>query len=101
MDTLATIKTANFASELAIAQSYLESEGIECFLINELSSQVYTEIAYSSGGARLQVRESDYEKAVQLLVEGGFARKEDYEIPESTMRLVRWHEKIRSFFRKK
>ena len=101
MSNLVTVKISEYPAELAVAQTYLESEGILCFIKDELLSQVYPMAAGAWGGAKLQVPEEDVEKAVSLLIEGGFAKKEDYEIPESTMRLVRWHEKIKSFFNKK
>lgn len=101
MKNLVTIKTAPFASELAVAKSYLESEGIESIIIGELSSQVYTTIAYSAGGVQLQVHSEDFEKSVSLLIEAGLAKKEDYEISETDKWLVKWVEKIQNFFRPK
>lgn len=87
-------------TELAVAQSYLENYGIQTFLKDELFSQVYPWIQ-ASGGIKLQVLEEDVMKAVELLIEGGFAKKEDYEIPESTLQMVKIYEKITSFFKKK
>lgn len=101
MENLVTIKTAAFASELAVAKSYLESEGIESVIIGELSSQVYTTIAYSAGGVQLRVQQEDFEKAVSLLIEAGLAKREDYEISETDKKLVKWVEKVQDFFRPK
>lgn len=98
MENLVTIKTAGFASELAVAKSYLESEGIESVILGELSSQVYTTIAFSGGGVQLKVHEEDFEKAVSLLIDGGFAKKEDYEISSTDKWLVNQVEKLRKLF---
>lgn len=99
MENLVTVRTANFASDLSIAKSYLESQGIECVIQGELSSQVYTTTAFSGGGVLLKVEEKNYERAVALLVEGGFAKKEDYEISATDKWLVNFVEKLRKFFR--
>lgn len=98
MGEMITVKTSNIPGELAVAKSYLEDNDIYCFLKDELINQVHP---YAVGGIKLQVREEDAEEAIKLLLEGGFARKEDYEIPESTLFLVKWYEKIASWFGKK
>ncbi len=95
---LVTIKTSNIPGELSVAQSFLEENGIYCFLKDELTFQVQP---YAIGGVKLQVREEDALMARQLLVEGGFAKKEDFEIPKSTLKMVKVYEKISSFFKKK
>ncbi|MDR1502632.1 MAG: DUF2007 domain-containing protein [Prevotella sp.] len=98
MSEMITIKTSSIPGELAVAKSYLEDNDIYCFLKDELINQVHP---YAVGGIKLQVREEDAEQAINLLLEGGFARKEDYEIPGSTLFLVKWYEKITSWFGKK
>ena len=76
MDNLITIKTATFTADLAVAMTYLEDNGIKCFLKDENLVQVHP--AATSQGVQLQVMEGDVEQALQLLIEGGFATKEDY-----------------------
>lgn len=98
MNRLVTIKTSNIPGELAVAKSYLESYDLYCYLKDELINQVHP---YAVGGIKLQVREEDLAKAVQLLIDGGFAKKEDYEVPQSTMKLVKIYEKVTSFFKRK
>lgn len=98
MSELITIKTSNIPGELSVAKSYLEDNGIYCFLKDELINQVHP---YAVGGVKLQVKEEDANSAAELLIEGGFAKKEDFEIPESTLRMVKIYEKISSFFKKK
>lgn len=78
MNELVTIKTSTFLSDLAVAKSFLESENIYCFIKNEHTSLLYPFFSGNSG-AQLQVPEADAKRAIDLLIEGGFARKEDYE----------------------
>lgn len=97
MSKLVTIRTSRIPGELAVAQSYLEDNEIHCYLKDELISQVHPLVF----GMELQVREEDAVRAAELLVEGGFAKKEDFEIPESTLRMVEIFEKISNFFKGK
>lgn len=97
-NALITIKISNIPGELAVAKTYLESYDIFCYLKDELINQVHP---FAMGGIKLQVKEEDAMRAIELLIEGGFAKKEDYEIPESTVRMVKLYEKVASFFKKK
>jgi hypothetical protein len=66
---LVTIKESRYAADLAILKSRLESEGIECWLKNELTSQVINYVP--SIYAELQVAESDLERVKEILTEAG------------------------------
>ena len=93
--SLVTIKVFNNSNDYNMAKAYLESADISCFAQNEFINQVY---ANAVGGVRMQVMEDQVEEAVALLIEGGFAKPEDYEIPESvqkTEKIVNW---LRSLF---
>ncbi|MDH6310824.1 hypothetical protein M2451_003560 [Dysgonomonas sp. PFB1-18] len=83
---------------MAVAKSYLEDNKIFCLLKDELINLIHP---VGLGGIKLQVKETDAQHAAELLIEGGFAKKEDFEIPESTMRMVKIYEKISSFLNKK
>lgn len=72
---LITIKTFNFPSEVTVAKSFLEMEGITVYLKNYTASQ----LSYSIGDIDMQVAEKDYEKAKAALIEGGFAVEEDFQ----------------------
>ncbi|MFV0419433.1 MAG: putative signal transducing protein [Dysgonomonas sp.] len=98
MNDLVTVKYSDVPTELTIAKSYLEANGIHCFMKDELINQVHP---FAVGGAKLQVPEEDAMRAAELLIEGGFSKKEDFEIPESTLRMVRIYEKISDFFKRK
>lgn len=71
MDELKTVKSSDFEADLAIAESYLLDNGIECVINREYLSISTTE----GGSARLQVLSGDYLRAKELLVEGGFIER--------------------------
>lgn len=98
MSNFITVKASDIYNDVSIAKSYLEDRGIFCILKDELTNQVHP---YAIGGVKLQVSEEDVQEAINLLIEGGFSRKEDFEIPDSTLRIVSVYEKIASFFSKK
>ncbi|TBM99744.1 DUF2007 domain-containing protein [Hyunsoonleella flava] len=62
---LITIKKARVESDLVILKSRLESEGIECFLKNEFTTQLMNYIPTFE--IELQVRESDLEKVRKIM----------------------------------
>ena len=98
MSNFITVKASDIYNDVSIAKSYLEDRGIFCILKDELTNQVHP---YAIGGVKLQVSEEDVQEAINLLIEGGFSRKEGFEIPDSTLRIVSVYEKIASFFSKK
>ncbi|MDR2496496.1 MAG: DUF2007 domain-containing protein [Tannerellaceae bacterium] len=69
-EKLIEIACFSHPSEAAIPVSLLESEGIYSFMHNALSTQVMG--LADVGGARLQVMESDAERARAILREGGY-----------------------------
>lgn len=71
MSTFVTIAEFNIPNRALFLKSLLEAEGIQCFLKDEHTSQVYgTGIMF--GGIKLQVLEKDVEAATQILVARGF-----------------------------
>lgn len=77
MEKFKTIATFTLPSELAVPKSKLESEGIECQVMDELTVQSYNFISNAVGGVKLQVRESDFDKAFEILKNGGFIKEEE------------------------
>ena len=71
-DKLITVLTFTYPHELVIIRGRLESEGIECFVQDELTVQVSPFYSNAIGGIKLQVRESDYQKAVEILKAEGY-----------------------------
>lgn len=72
---LITIKTFNFPSEVEVAKSFLEMEGITVYLRNYTASQ----LSYSIGNIEMQVAEEDYDRAKRTLIIGGFATPKDFQ----------------------
>lgn len=66
-DNFITIKIFTYSHEAAVIVSRLESEGIECFLKDELTAQVNPFYSNAIGGIKLQVRESDKDIATEIL----------------------------------
>jgi hypothetical protein len=89
-----TILTLNHPHELAIARGKLQSEGIECFVKDELTIQVNPFYSNAIGGAKLQVRESDIEKAVEILKEGGYIKDNDLQTPKLISDLDKFTSKL-------
>jgi len=72
MDELVVVKSSDFEADLAIAQSYLLDKGIDCVI-----NKGYITISMPGrGSATLEVRSEDYQRAMDLLEEGGFLGEE-------------------------
>lgn len=71
MDNWKIIMTASPTApfDIQLAKNYLESEGIETLLQNELAAQVYSNAVDE---AKLLVKENDAERAIDILVKGGY-----------------------------
>jgi len=72
-----TIITVSYPEQLAVIRGYLEAEGIECFVQDELTVQVNPFYSNAVGGVKLQVRESDKEEACEILRSAGYVLDED------------------------
>lgn len=77
MDHFVTIMTFNHPMELAVLRTRLEANGIECFVIDELTTQVNPFYSNAIGGVKLQVKERDVQKSVEILKDGGYLNDED------------------------
>jgi hypothetical protein len=64
---LVTIKKSHYESELLVLKSKLESEGIQCFLRNEFTTQIMNYMANFE--VELQVSELDLERVHKILSE--------------------------------
>ncbi len=71
MENCKIIITYTLPHEAHIARSYIESEGIETMIQDELTAQLNI---YSNaiGGVKLLVRESDFEHGFEVLKKGGY-----------------------------
>ena len=50
-----TVLTATFASEVVVIRGRLESEGIICFVKDELTAQIQPFYSNAIGGVKLQI----------------------------------------------
>ncbi|WP_099464187.1 putative signal transducing protein [Parabacteroides provencensis] len=81
MDKMVEIARFTYPAEAQTLMSLLRAEGIECYLRNEISSQVmagYVDI----GGARLEILEKDLPRALEIMEEGGYMSQEETEEDE-------------------
>jgi len=83
-ENLVTVITFVYPHELGVPRSLLESEEIECFVPDELTTSVQPFYSMAIGGVRLQVRESDAQRATEILINGGFINRENNEVEKST-----------------
>ena len=95
MEKLVNIRTFSQSTDFEMVKSYLESMGIECFGRDEITNRAY--LANVNGGVKLDVRASQAEEAIKLLMEGGYLKPEDFG-PTPEFKFV---DKILSKFRKK
>ena len=60
-----TIKTSHYESDLLVLKSRLEAEGIKCFMKNEFSNQIMTDMA--TFVVELQVSAPDVARVQEIL----------------------------------
>lgn len=82
-----TLTTFTFPTEAHVAKGFLEANGIESYLKDEMTVQVNNFYSNAIGGVKLQVAETDYERGIQLLREGGYL-KEHSENAEDHIKIV-------------
>jgi hypothetical protein len=76
MADFVTVLTVMYPQQLWIIKGRLESEGIQCFVKDELTVQAYNLYSNAVGGVKLQVQGQDVAKAVEILTELGYIRDE-------------------------
>jgi len=76
-----TILTFTYAYEVAVIRGMLESEGITCFVQDELTVQINPFYSNAIGGVKLQVRASDLNQAIESLRETDYIKKGEYSQP--------------------
>lgn len=78
MDKIVEIARFTYPADAQILRSLLESEGIECYLKDELSNQIlgsYVDI----GGVKVEILEKDIPHALEVMKAGGFPIETDNE----------------------
>lgn len=74
-----TLTSFTYPHEAYIAQGYLDSEGIETIIQDELTTQVHNFYSNAIGGVKIQVRDTDYDKGLKALNSGGFISDEYFD----------------------
>ena len=87
MESWPVLIAFNFAHEAHQVKGYLEANGVETMLKDELTTQVISYLPSAIGGVKLLVRESEYDQGIQLLKEGGYLNEADIE-PENKIETV-------------
>ena len=72
MEGWSIIKTFTNPQDMYMAKAWLESEGVETVVQDELTAQVNNFYSNAIGGVKLWVRDTDWEQALQLLKTGGY-----------------------------
>jgi DNA-directed RNA polymerase subunit RPC12/RpoP len=62
----------------------LESEGITCFVKDELTVQVHPFISNAIGGVKLQVKESDLSQTIEILKETGYIKDDNLQVSKKS-----------------
>ncbi|MDR2936358.1 MAG: hypothetical protein LBU80_03340 [Rikenellaceae bacterium] len=98
---LITVKTFVLPQDAALVRAFLESEGVECFVQDELTVQVDNFYSTAVGGVKLQVRKRDLQEAVVALQNGGYWNEDDLKPTQQDIVVERIVGAIRRIFRKK
>ncbi len=98
---LVTVKTFVLPQDAALVRAYLESEGVECFVQDELTVQVDNFYSTAVGGVKLQVRKRDLQEAIVALKNGGYWNEEELKPTRQDIVVERIVSAIRRFFGKK
>lgn len=82
MDKMVEIARFQYPAEAQTLIALLKSEGIDCYLRDEISSQLMAGYA-DIGGARLEILDSDLPRALEVMEEGGYLQEEETDGEES------------------
>ena len=72
MDDLKTLISFTYPHEAHMAKGYLESNGIESILKDEMTVSVNNFYSNAVGGVKLLVQNSDYDNGIRLLKDSGY-----------------------------
>lgn len=89
MDKMVEIARFQYPAEARTLMALLKSEGIECYLRNEYSTQVmggYVDV----GGARVEILESNVPHALEVMEAGGYDIPTGDEEPEQIRAVAGW-----------
>jgi hypothetical protein len=66
------IITFTYPHEAHMAKTFLESEGVNTIIRDELTAQVNNFYSIAIGGVKLLVSEGDYKRGIEILTKGGY-----------------------------
>lgn len=89
MDKMVEIARFQYPAEAQTLIALLKSEGIECYLRNEYTSQLYASYV-NVGGARVEILESDVPEALEIMKAGGYDIPEEDEEAEQIQVVAGW-----------
>lgn len=89
MDKMVEIARFQYPAEAQTLIALLKSEGIECYLRNEYTSQLYASYV-DVGGARVEILESDVPEALEIMKAGGYDIPEEDEEAEQIQVVAGW-----------
>lgn len=72
MKNYTVIATFTYPSELIVIKGLLESNGIECYVRDELTVQVHNFYSNAIGGIRMEIPDDQIDLAKKLIIESGF-----------------------------
>lgn len=79
MAKIVTIATFTLPTQLSIVKGRLETEGIKCFVKDELTVQTNNFYSNAIGGIKLQVFVYDFDEATRILTELGYLKQDDFQ----------------------
>ena len=77
MNNWRILSTYVYPHEAHMAKSYLESQGIEVLLKDELTAQVNNFYSNAIGGVKILIPGAEYDHGIEVLKQGGFVLSED------------------------
>ncbi|MDH6377396.1 putative membrane protein [Parabacteroides sp. PH5-33] len=93
MDKMVEIARFQYPSQAQTLVALLKSEGIDCYVRNEVSSQVmagYVDV----GGARVELLESEVSRAIEIMKANGYEIPDEDEQTEQIKAISGWAKHI-------
>lgn len=94
MNNWITVITFTYPHEAHLVKGFLESNGIETQITDELTAQVNNFYSNAIGGVKINVHESDFEIAYRFLVESGYIIESETAENPLLERVLNWSAKL-------
>lgn len=88
-EKMVEIARYTFPADAQTLVALLKSEGIDCYIRNELSTQMYAGYI-DVGCARVELLESEVEHALEVMKDNGYQIPEEDEQPEQIKKVAGW-----------